>query len=389
MPKKITASQPQASGDVSVPSVGGGGVDVDVAVPLVDVDASAPYASIESPGVGKGDLGAAVDMPSGSVDIPSVDVSGKAPDMPSVGVEVSGDLPSFGAKLTGLDVGVEGGGVSFEEGLALGVTAAVGGATAVGLGLSGKADEPEGESQAASSSAASASGPSAPAKVGGSAPTLAQPTPSTSGDAKKSASGWKGTKGKKVPKKEVSKELEDQRARREKKRGDKAEAKAKRGRTPFGSGAKEEDSPGEPPPSGEAGEEAEKSAGVTPSKGDDAPPPDKPSMGSSLTGRGVSGAAVATADVRSSGGAGGKVACGKNQREVSGTLDATTLQVGVVNDKDVMCGLISALQLTRHWPPLERKAIAVDAAWEEPEEAPRMDALDPLNKLSRKGNFRA
>ncbi|CAN0307151.1 unnamed protein product [Laminaria digitata] len=320
--------------------------------------------------------------------MPSVDVSGKAPDMPSVGGEVSGDLPSFGAKLTGLDVGVEGGGVSFGEGLALGVTAAVGGATAAGLGLSGKADEPEGEqSQSASSSAASASGPSAPAKVGGSAPTLAQPTPSTAGDAKKSASGRKGAKGKKVPKKEVSEELKEQRARREKKRGDKAKAKAKRGRTPFGSGAKEEDSPGAPPPSGEAGEEAEKSAGVTPSKGDD--PPDKPSMGSSLTGRGASGAAVGKTDVRASGGAVGKSKGGSEQREVSGTLDATTLQVGVVNDKDVMCGLISALQLTRHWPPLERKAIAVDAAWEEPEEAPRMDALDPLNKLSRKGNFRA
>ena len=44
---------------------------------------------------------ASVDMPSGSVDVPSVDLSGKAPDMPSVGGEISGDLPSVDAKLTG------------------------------------------------------------------------------------------------------------------------------------------------------------------------------------------------------------------------------------------------------------------------------------------------
>ena len=88
---------------------------------------------------------ASVDMPSGSVDVPSVDLSGKAPDMPSVGGEISGDLPSVDAKLTGPDVDVEGdSGVSLGAGLAAGVTAAVG-AAAVGLGLSGKADKPEGE----------------------------------------------------------------------------------------------------------------------------------------------------------------------------------------------------------------------------------------------------
>ena len=87
---------------------------------------------------------ASVDMPSGSVDVPSVDLSGKAPDMPSVGGEISGDLPSVDAKLTGPDVDVEGGGASLGAGLAAGVTAAVG-AAAVGLGLSGKADKPEGE----------------------------------------------------------------------------------------------------------------------------------------------------------------------------------------------------------------------------------------------------
>ena len=90
------------------------------------------------------DRSASVDMPSGSVDVPSVDLSGKGPDMPSVGGEISGDLPSVDAKLTGPDVDVEGGGASLGAGLAAGVTAAVG-AAAVGLGLSGKADKPEGE----------------------------------------------------------------------------------------------------------------------------------------------------------------------------------------------------------------------------------------------------
>lgn len=47
----MSGSLPEVSGDVSVPSVGGGGgVDVDVAVPSVGVDASAPSASIDLPG---------------------------------------------------------------------------------------------------------------------------------------------------------------------------------------------------------------------------------------------------------------------------------------------------------------------------------------------------
>ena len=47
---EISGSLPEVSGDVSVPSVGGG-VDVDVAVPPVEVDASAPSApSINLPG---------------------------------------------------------------------------------------------------------------------------------------------------------------------------------------------------------------------------------------------------------------------------------------------------------------------------------------------------
>ena len=81
------------------------------------------------PGV-EGILDASVDVPSGSV------------DMPFVGGEISGDVPSVDAKLTGPDVDVEGGTASLGAGLAAGVTAAVG---AVGLGLSGKADKPEGE----------------------------------------------------------------------------------------------------------------------------------------------------------------------------------------------------------------------------------------------------
>ena len=88
----------------------------------------------------EGGLDAAVGIPSASVDMPSADVSGKTPDMPSVGGKISGDLPSVDAKLTGPDV--EGGGVSLGAGLAAGVTAAVG-ATAAGLGLSGKADKPD------------------------------------------------------------------------------------------------------------------------------------------------------------------------------------------------------------------------------------------------------
>ena len=64
-------------------------------------------------------------------------------DVPPVGGQISGDLPSVDAQLTGPDVDVEGGGdVSLGAGLAAGVTAAVG-ATAVGLGLSGKTDKPD------------------------------------------------------------------------------------------------------------------------------------------------------------------------------------------------------------------------------------------------------
>ena len=115
-----------------------GGLDAAVDMPSASVDV--PSVSVDLPS-------ASVDVPSGSVDIPSVDLSGKAPDMPSVGGEVSGELPSVDAKLTAPDVDVKGGDVSLGAGLAAGLTAAVG-ATAVGLGLSGKADKPEGEVRA-------------------------------------------------------------------------------------------------------------------------------------------------------------------------------------------------------------------------------------------------
>ena len=108
-----------------------GGLDAAVGIPSASVDM--PSASVDMPS-------ASVDMPIASVDMPSADVSGKTPDMPSVGGKISGDLPSVDAKLTGPDV--EGGGVSLGAGLAAGVTAAVG-ATAAGLGLSGKADKPD------------------------------------------------------------------------------------------------------------------------------------------------------------------------------------------------------------------------------------------------------
>ena len=44
----ISASLPEVSGDVSAPSTGG--IDFDVAVPSVGVDASAPSASVDLPG---------------------------------------------------------------------------------------------------------------------------------------------------------------------------------------------------------------------------------------------------------------------------------------------------------------------------------------------------
>lgn len=46
---KISGSLPEVSGDVSVPSVGGG-LDVDVAAPAVAADVSVPSASVDLPG---------------------------------------------------------------------------------------------------------------------------------------------------------------------------------------------------------------------------------------------------------------------------------------------------------------------------------------------------
>ena len=55
----------------------------------VDLDASASMSS------------GSLDIASGSVDMPSVDLTGVGPDMPSVGGEISKDLPSAGLKASG------------------------------------------------------------------------------------------------------------------------------------------------------------------------------------------------------------------------------------------------------------------------------------------------
>ena len=116
-----------------------GGVDASVNMPSASVDV--PSGSVDMPS-------GSLDVPSGSLDVPSgsLDVPSASVDMPSAG-GISGDLPSVDAKLTGPDVDVEGGDTSLGAGLAAGLTAAVG-ATAVGLGLSGKADKPEGKVRA-------------------------------------------------------------------------------------------------------------------------------------------------------------------------------------------------------------------------------------------------
>ena len=85
-----------------------------------------------------------VDMQSGFVGLLFVGPSGKDYRKRSVSGEICGDLPSGAVELTGPDVSVEGGGVSLGAGLAAGVTGAVG-AAAVGLGLPGRDNEPEGE----------------------------------------------------------------------------------------------------------------------------------------------------------------------------------------------------------------------------------------------------
>lgn len=64
--------------------------------------------------------------------------------MPSVGAEISGDVPSVDAKLTGQGVHVVGGGISLGAGLAAGATTAVS-ATAIGHDVSGTAKKQEGE----------------------------------------------------------------------------------------------------------------------------------------------------------------------------------------------------------------------------------------------------
>ena len=58
-----------------------------------------PSGSVDMP---SGDLtGKGPDMPSASVNMPSVDLSGKGPDVPSVGGDISGELPSASLDASG------------------------------------------------------------------------------------------------------------------------------------------------------------------------------------------------------------------------------------------------------------------------------------------------
>ena len=141
----LDAAVDMPSGSVDMPSVGLSSKAPDMPSVGGGVSGELPSASLDASGsLPSGGVDVSVPSVSGAVDVPSVDLSGKTPDMPSVGGEIAGDVPSVDAKLTGPDVDVEGGGVSLGAGLAAGVTAAVG-AAAVGLGLSSKADKPEGE----------------------------------------------------------------------------------------------------------------------------------------------------------------------------------------------------------------------------------------------------
>ena len=92
-------------------------------------------ADVSAPAVG-------VDVPSASVEAPSVDLAGKVPDMPSVEGGVSADVPSADVSVTAPDVKVEGGDASLTAGLAAGGVAALG-AVGAAVGLSG--DKPDAE----------------------------------------------------------------------------------------------------------------------------------------------------------------------------------------------------------------------------------------------------
>ena len=76
-----------------------GGLDAAATLPSASLDI--PSGSVDMPSASVDLPSASVDMPSGSVDVPSADLSGKGPDMPSVGGDVSGDLPSASLDASG------------------------------------------------------------------------------------------------------------------------------------------------------------------------------------------------------------------------------------------------------------------------------------------------
>lgn len=155
---KLFDSEDMPPGSVGTPSVdlnpgmpsAGGGLsgeltsaclDASDSLPLGGVDVSMPSASLGMPS-------GSVDLSSDSEDMPSVTLFGKGTDMPSVGGEISGNLPSSGdVELIELNVDVKGGGVSLGAGMAAGATAAAG-AVEVGVGLLGEADTSDGKVRA-------------------------------------------------------------------------------------------------------------------------------------------------------------------------------------------------------------------------------------------------
>ncbi|CAM9942619.1 unnamed protein product [Ectocarpus sp. 12 AP-2014] len=138
------------SGDVSLPDVRG-----DVSLPGVSADVSAsnvagsPKVPDVSADVYVPDFSGSVDVtsvdidvPFGSVEVPSVDLAGKMPEMPSLEGGAVGELSPGGVSVTAPDVQVEGGDTSLTAGLAAGGVATVG-AIGAAVGLSG--DKPDAE----------------------------------------------------------------------------------------------------------------------------------------------------------------------------------------------------------------------------------------------------
>lgn len=128
-----------------LPSAGGGlygerrsaRLNASDSLPSGGVDVTMPPASLGTP-YGAGEISSRV------VDTPSVTLSGKGTDVPSVGGDLSCNLPSGGdVELTEPNVEVESGGASLGAGVAADVTAAAG-AFEVGVGLSGEVEKSDG-----------------------------------------------------------------------------------------------------------------------------------------------------------------------------------------------------------------------------------------------------